>query len=168
MIRYALICEDEHGFEAWFSSSSAYDEQAKRGLVECPQCGSTQVRKQLMAPNVSTSRRKEAARVQRPQQGEVTPSKGEVQTSNVPEDIAVTNADLEGVARKVRAHIRNNFDYVGDTFAKEARAIHKGEKPERLIYGETSAKESEALREEGVSVAPLPDLFAPTPPKKAN
>ena len=45
MIRYALSCDHDHGFEAWFASSSDYDDQAERGLVECPFCGSTAVRK---------------------------------------------------------------------------------------------------------------------------
>jgi len=76
--------------------------------------------------------------------------------------------DMEAVARKVRAHIRKNYDYVGQDFASEARAIHEGEKPERLIYGETTPEERAKLAEDGVPCAPLPEPFAPTPPKKAN
>ena len=30
MIKYSLICSDEHGFEAWFSDSKACDEQIKK------------------------------------------------------------------------------------------------------------------------------------------
>jgi hypothetical protein len=62
----------------------------------------------------------------------------------------------------VRAHVEDNFDYVGDTFAREARAIHEGKSEERGIYGEASPKEVTALIEDGVRVAPLP----PAPPKK--
>ena len=140
MIRYALLCDQEHEFEAWFSNSDAFDTQNERGLVECPQCGSTEVRKAVMSPAISTSRRREA-----------TPQ-----------------AHAAAVAAKVKAHIRTHYDYVGEDFASEARAIHKGDKPQRLIYGEVSADEGESLREEGVPVAPLPDALAPTPPKKAN
>jgi hypothetical protein len=140
MIRYALVCDGEHRFEAWFSNSAAFDDQNERGLVECPQCGSTEVRKAVMSPAVSTSRKREA-----------TPE-----------------SKLKAMAAQVKAHIRKNYDYVGEDFASEARAIHAGDKPERLIYGETSPQEGEALREEGVPVAPLPDAMAPTPPKKAN
>ena len=93
-----------------------------------------------MAPAVSTSRKKEAS----------------------PE------AQMRAMASKVRSHIRENYDYVGEDFATEARAIHEGEKPERLIYGETSAAQSQSLQEDGVPVTPLPDALAPTPPKKAN
>ena len=53
MIRYALNCDHGHGFEAWFGSSSDYDDQAARGLVECPFCGSHAVEKAVMAPSVS-------------------------------------------------------------------------------------------------------------------
>ncbi|MFW5661723.1 MAG: DUF1178 family protein [Oceanicaulis sp.] len=148
MIRYALVCEDEHRFEAWFSSSQDYDRQAERGLVECPHCGSVHVRKQIMAPAVATSRRKEASQPTMSGSGE-TP-------------------DFAALARKVQAHIRSNYAYVGEDFAREARAIHEGDKPERLIYGETTPEEREKLKEDGVPCAPLPAPFAPTPPKKAN
>ncbi len=140
MIKYALLCDQDHEFEAWFSNSDAYDEQVQRGLVECPHCGSIDVRKALMAPAVRTARKREAT----------------------PEH------QLKAMASKVRAHIRDNYDYVGDAFASEARAMHDGDKPERLIYGEASPSESQALQEDGVPVAPLPDALAPTPPKKAN
>ena len=52
MIKYPLQCDSDHQFEAWFASSAAYDKQAKRGLVACPQCGSAKVEKAIMAPNV--------------------------------------------------------------------------------------------------------------------
>ena len=53
MIRYALNCEQGHTFESWFQNSAAYDEQAKRGLVACPICGSAKVEKAIMAPRLS-------------------------------------------------------------------------------------------------------------------
>lgn len=146
MIRYALVCDEGHAFEAWFSSSSDYDRQSDRGLVECPHCGSISVRKQIMAPAVRTARSAAASS----------------------EATANGAADFDALARKIQAHIRSNFDYVGADFAKEARAIHEGEKPERLIYGETTPQEREALAEAGVPCAPLPEPFAPTPPKKAH
>ena len=33
MIRYALNCDQAHGFEAWFGSSADYDDQAARALA---------------------------------------------------------------------------------------------------------------------------------------
>jgi len=140
MIKYALVCDQDHAFDAWFSNSGAYDDQVSRGLVECPHCGSIEVRKALMAPAVRTSRKRDAS----------------------PE------AQLKAMASKVRAHIRENYDYVGEDFASEARAMHEGEKPERLIYGEATPAQSQSLQDDGVPVTPLPDALAPTPPKKAN
>lgn len=140
MIRYALICDAEHGFEAWFSNSAEYDRQAESGLVECPQCGITDVRKAVMAPAVASPKRRKAD----------------------PEKMAMA------LAGQVRAHIRNNFEYVGDKFADAARDIHAGKAPHREIYGEATAAEAEALRDDGVPCAPLPAPFVPVPPKKTN
>lgn len=142
MIRYALVCDEAHRFEAWFSSSGDYDRQAGRGLVECPECGSVEVRKQVMAPAVTTSRKRETMANEAP--------------------------GFEAVARKVQAHIRKHYDNVGPGFAAEARAIHEGEKPARLIYGETTPEEREKLAEDGVPCAPLPEPFVPVAGKKAN
>lgn len=141
MIRYALICDSAHEFEAWFRNSGDFDVQSERGLVECPHCGSPDVRKGVMAPAVSTSK---AGKTPDPQK-----------------------AMLE-IAGKVRSHIAKNFDYVGDRFATEARAMHEGNKPERAIYGETTPAESKALADEGVPCAPLPDPFVPPQAKKLN
>ena len=146
MIKYDLICRHDHAFEAWFSSSSDYDDQRKKRLVECPFCGSAKVEKAIMAPNVSTSRKKEKI------------------ASKQKEAMAMMNA----AATKIRKEIEDKCDYVGDKFADEARAIHYGEKTERPIYGEATATEAADLREEGVGIAPLPDILAPKPPKKVN
>lgn len=140
MIRYALVCAAAHDFEAWFASSEAYDAQAEVGLVECPVCGSHDVKKQIMAPAVSAKTR----------------AKGEAERA------------LAETAAKVRAHIRDTHVYVGDKFAEEARAMHRGDKDEAPIYGEATRAEAESLREEGVPAAPLPEPFAPKPPKKVN
>ncbi|MEO6378662.1 MAG: DUF1178 family protein [Caulobacteraceae bacterium] len=146
MIRYALTCEHEHGFEAWFGSSTAYDEQAARGLVECPICASKLIRKQIMAPAVAGTRKREAS----------APTDAQAQ--------AQTQAMMMEAMGKIRRHVEETFDYVGDTFAKEARAIHEGRSDDRAIYGEATPREVEALHRDGVKVAPLP----PAPPKKSD
>jgi len=140
MIRYALICDAEDEFEAWFSSSADFDVQAEKGLVECPMCGSKAVRKAPMAPAVARSRE--------------APS---------PEQVR------KFMMAQVRDHIRQNFDYVGERFPEEARKRHEGEAPDdRPIWGEATAEEAKALVEEGVPVAPLPPGLAPEPPRKLN
>jgi hypothetical protein len=65
---------------------------------------------------------------------------------------------IEMILNKVRKHVESNFDYVGDKFADEARAIHYGEKEEREIYGETSIDDAVELIEEGINVEPLPGI----------
>ena len=142
MIKYALVCAREHPFEGWFGASADYDDQTARGLVECPVCGSSEVRKQIMSPAVSgTKARGLAAR----------------------DDPKMASVMMEAM-RRVRSHVTDNFDYVGDRFAAEARAIHEGASEDRGIYGEASPKEVRGLIEDGVQVAPLP----PEPPKKTE
>lgn len=141
MIRYALACQGcDHEFEAWFASSEAYDKQAKRKLVACPECDGHDVVKQIMAPRVVGTRRTGAA-----------PD---------PEKL------MAEFAAKARKHVAENFDYVGDGFAEEARAMYYGEQDDRPIWGETTAEEREALKKEGVQALPLPAPFAPKPPKR--
>lgn len=144
MIRYALSCDQNHPFEAWFASSSDYDAQAERGLVECPFCGSHQVEKQIMAPAVSGTKR----------------------TAPDPAQAAKVQAMMMQAAREVRSHVEQNFDYVGDAFAREARDIHEGRSEKREIYGEASPAEVRKLKEDGVPCAPLPSL--PPDPEKVN
>jgi hypothetical protein len=74
---------------------------------------------------------------------------------------------MEAMGR-VRRHVEESFDYVGDRFASEARKIHEGESAARGIYGEASAREVKALVEDGVPVAPLPAAAAPRPKSQVN
>jgi hypothetical protein len=142
MIKYALACDHDHAFEGWFGSSSDYDDQAARGLVDCPVCGSKGVRKQIMAPAVTGTKARKSA-------PEPTPAMREMMMSAMGE---------------VRRQVEENFDYVGDSFAREARDIHDGKSEERGIYGEATPQEVKALVGDGIQVAPLP----PAPPKKTD
>jgi hypothetical protein len=141
MIRYDLRCANGDEFEAWFASIADYDKQAAAGMVECPHCGSSHVEKAPMAPAVRTSRSVEARK---------------------------EHAVAMAMAAKVREHIKEKFDYVGDRFAEEARKMHSGVTEERAIWGEATPEEAQELAEEGIPAAPLPPELAPTPPKKVN
>ena len=141
MIKYDLRCANGDEFEAWFASIADYDKQAEAGMVECPHCGSRRVDKAPMAPAVVTGRAKDARK-----------------------ERAVAMA----MAAKVREHIKENFDYVGDKFADEARKMHQGETDERAIWGEATPEEAEALAEEGIPASPLPPGLAPVAPGKLN
>jgi hypothetical protein len=140
VIRYALVCEHGHDFEGWFGASADYEDQHARGLLECPVCGSKAVRKAIMAPAVSGT-------------------KAQSPPSGPPPE---AHAMMMQAAQAVRQHVEENFDYVGDSFASEARAIHEGKSEERGIYGEASGPEVKKLIDDGVPVAPLP----PAAPKK--
>ncbi|MEI6441524.1 MAG: DUF1178 family protein [Alphaproteobacteria bacterium] len=139
MIRYALACDAGHEFEGWFGASADYDDQQAKGLVECPVCASKSVRKQIMAPAVAGTKNRSL------------------------EGSPETRALLAQAMSQVRQHVEDNFDYVGDSFAKEARAIHEGKSEERGIYGEATPQEVKKLAEDGVPVAPLPGEPAKTP-----
>ena len=141
MIRYALTCDHDHEFEGWFGSSDDYDDQQARGLVECPVCASKQVRKQIMAPAVAGTKRTVR---------DLEPAK--------------MQAMMMEAAGRIRRHVEENFDDVGDSFASEARAIHEGRAEDRGIYGQATPKEVRELVEDGVPVAPLPG----EPPKKTE
>lgn len=146
MIKYALQCDGDHSFEGWFGSSADYDTQAERGLVECPFCASRAVRKQIMAPAVAGTKKRENA-------GPAAPE---------------AQAMMLDVMNKVRRHVEQNFDYVGDRFAREARDIHEGRSEERAIYGEAKPHEVKKLVQDGVPVAPLPAAAAPKPKTALN
>ena len=61
---------------------------------------------------------------------------------------------------RLKQHVEATHDYVGDTFASEARDIHEGLAPDRPIYGEATPDEVKGLVEDGVPVAALP-VFKP-------
>lgn len=55
MILYALRCEKEHVSEQWFENMADFDAKAKSGSLSCPDCGSHQMSKAIMAPRVGKS-----------------------------------------------------------------------------------------------------------------
>jgi hypothetical protein len=137
MIRYDLTCDQGHAFDSWFASAAAYDRLAAAGHVACPECGSSRVAKALMAPSV----------VARPDRSLTAP-----------------RDPREAALAELRARIEAESDYVGLSFAAEARAMHEGRAPTRAIHGEAKLEDARKLIEDGVPVAPLPFL----PARKAN
>jgi hypothetical protein len=134
MIRYALVCKGGHTFDSWFQSAEGYDSLARAGLLSCPVCGGREVEKALMAPAVR--------RADRDGEGPLT---------------APANL-LEQALAELRRKLETESDYVGLSFAAEARAMHEGRVPERPIWGEARIEDARALLEDGVPVAPLPFL----------
>ncbi|MFD1193334.1 DUF1178 family protein [Seohaeicola saemankumensis] len=149
MIQFSLRCSNDHRFDSWFQSSEAYDKLAKAGMISCTICGATSVDKAVMAPRVRPAR--DAAPAAQPDQPRPTP-------------LAAQATPAEQALAALRQHIEAHSDYVGRDFAREARAIHDGEAPDRAIFGEARPDEARRLLEDGVPIAPLPFL----PRRKTN
>ena len=136
MIRFSLHCDKDHEFEGWFSSSTDFDGQSERGLVECPVCGSRQIEKSLMAPAVAVSK-------------------------EIPARPLAMDPEKRQMMRKLRdmvQAVKQNSEDVGDRFADEARKIHHGEAEARGIIGKASNDEAKSLIEDGIEIAPLPEF----------
>ena len=136
MISFSIVCENDHDFEAWFRNGDDFDAQRRRKLIGCPACGSTRVEKALMAPAVSTGRRKEKMA------------------------LAIGTEQRKAMAKlkELTEKLKQGADYVGDKFADEARKIHFGETEARGIYGEATVDEARSLHEDGVEFLPLPNV----------
>ena len=144
MIVYDLSCDKGHTFEAWFKDSAAYDRQEKKKQLSCAICGSSRVRKALMAPSIGSAKGK----------GDEEPAPVQSSYANDP-DMQKAAALMKELA-ELRKHVEANADYVGKKFPDEARKIHYGEKSRRSIYGEASTKEAKELTEEGIEFARIP------------
>jgi hypothetical protein len=157
MIRYALVCEKGHAFESWFADSSAFDKQAKRALVTCPHCGSAKVEKAIMAPRLSTAKKRKAA-AEAPAAEAPAPAAAETQAPGPVAMVSPQEREFHAKLKELRDHLVKNADHVGPKFPEEARKMHYGETEHRSIYGEASPEEAKALVEEGIEVHPLPVL----------
>ncbi len=156
MIRYRLECSSGHGFEAWFASSDAYDRQETDGLLECPRCGTHEVRKAMMAPNVAKGRKGQPDNAQPALPSQSEPATEATTVAHGPEAVMLRQA--QAMLRAIRDKVKAEAEYVGPRFADEARRIHFEEAPNRGIYGEATREEVTSLAEDGIDVTPLPPL----------
>ena len=136
MIKYNLLCNKCNLiFDSWFASSKEFDKLKKQRLINCHSCGSLRVEKNLMAPkliNKSVSLKDEKKNIRKYQQ-------------------------IKKTINKYQEFIKNNFDYVGENFAYEARSIHyNNKKRDKGIYGTASKKDIKELKEEGIDAHLIP------------
>ena len=130
MIVFNLTCNEcNFPFEGWFENSSSFNLQKKRKLISCPSCESSNIKKALVAPNVSKK-------------------------SN--SKISKSTKTLATNIKKIKKIVEENFDYVGDKFSEEAKKIKYGETKDRPIYGEASLDQTKELIEEEINITPLP------------
>lgn len=144
MIRFTLVCDHEHEFEAWFRDNAGFEEQRERGVLSCPVCGDGAVRKALMAPAIARGLREPEAPA-RP---------GSPQAPADPRRAALEQ--MFRALRELRSHVEENFEHVGERFPEEARKIHYGEADQRGIMGKATVEQAREMLEEGIDIAPLP------------
>ena len=140
MIIFELACGHGHRFEGWFASTEDFARQSETRLVRCPVCDDAGV---VRVPSARVRVGSEP--------GDAT------EAAIVPMQHAVAGLPAEVVA-KLRQIVRNT-ENVGPRFPEEARKIHYDEVPARAIRGQASKEESEALADEGIDVAMLPDFL---------
>jgi len=139
VIAFDLRCGAGHVFEAWFGSGASYETQAAEGQVSCPVCGDSDVAKAVMAPNI-------AAKGNRAQP-------------------AAAAAAIKALAEAQGRMLRDST-WVGDDFARRARAMHEDGEPKATIHGRATVAQARSLAEDGVPVAPLP--LPVVPPRELN
>ena len=133
MIKYKLLCKNcSDSFESWFASSKEFERLKKSKLLQCLNCNSNKIDKSLMAPSIINKQKKNNKETKK-------------------------FLEIKNKLKEYKKFIKNNFDYVGDNFAYEARSIHyNNKKKQKGIYGKASIKEAKELSEEGIEVETLP------------
>ena len=129
MIKYKLACNNcELTFDSWFASSSEFDKLKKKKLLVCHVCNSQKVDKTIMAPGLVNSKK----------------------NSNNSHELRKYN-NVKETIKKYQKFNKDNFKYVGENFAYEARSIHyEGKKKSKGIYGNATKKDLIELKEEGI------------------
>ena len=136
MIKYSLICKKcDLAFDSWFASSKEYDKLKIKKLINCHGCGSLKVQKNLMAPKLISKN---------------------FDTFNEKKDL-LKHKKIKKKINEYQKFIKNNFDYVGENFAYEARSLHYNKKNKKKgIYGTATKNEIQELKEEGVEAEMIP------------
>ena len=135
MIKYKLVCREcDIQFDSWFASSNEYEKLKKRKFLNCHTCNSLKVEKTLMAPQLINSKTKSETKL----------------------DI-VKYQKIKKTIKNYQKFIKDNFQYVGDKFAYEARSIHyNNKKKSKGIYGSASKKDIKELKDEGIEAQMIP------------
>ena len=154
MIVFDLKCSHNHKFEAWFGSSSDYEDQKARGLVACPLCNDSRIEKAVMALAVAPKGN------QRTEPVPAVPIATRAVATMSEENAAKLQAVITKLA-EVQAQVLENSSWVGNAFADKARAMHYGDEPQASIHGTADMEEAQALVEEGIAIAPLPIPLVP-------
>ena len=131
MMKYNLICKCGEAFESWFSNSSEFDSLFKKKLIKCIYCGSSFVKKSVMAPNLPSKSNKVLRRTK-------------------------LEKNIKKQLLNFRRYVEKNCKYVGENFSQEARSMHYDKKTSQGIYGKATPEETSELLEEGIEVTSIP------------
>ena len=129
MIKYNLLCRNDHEFEGWFGAEKDYLDQKNKKMIACPTCDDTGIRRALMAPNIGAKSNKK--------------------------NQAFFNG--RSAVKHLRNWIESNCENVGDNFAAECRKAEAGERDDH-IYGTATDNEIKELHDEGIGVIGVPDV----------
>jgi hypothetical protein len=143
MIVFDLHCADSHRFEGWFASAKDFASQKKRGLLNCPTCGNTDISKGLSAPRLNMG-------AQEPKQLPVSVQKTPDMEGKDPFAVA------QMLYSRMLDEILTKSEDVGAKFPEEARKIFYKEAAGRAIRGQATKEEHDELVEEGIPVARFP------------
>ncbi len=134
MIKYNLICDCGKEFESWFSDSKEYEKLEKKNMLSCICGNSKKVTKQLMSPQVISSKESESKNIEKKN----------------------FHLNLQKKLSEIRDYVEKNAEFVGDKFVSEVRSIHYDQKNVRNVYGHATPEETEELQDEGINVATIP------------
>ena len=134
MIKYNLICDNEHEFESWFSDSLKFEKLKKKKLLECIYCSSKRIEKSIMSPMISNS------------------NNLDFPNNKFGRELLKEKKKL----KQIRKYIEKNYEFVGKNFSKKVREIYYDKKSKKTIYGTTTPKEREELAEEGIDLLSIP------------
>tara|TARA_B100001765_G_scaffold34041_1_gene18731 strand:+ start:72 stop:500 length:429 start_codon:yes stop_codon:yes gene_type:complete len=135
MIKYKLICKNcDYSFDSWFASSKEYEKLKRLKHLNCHSCNSLNIEKTLMSPNI------------------LNVKKNNIKILKDDKYIKTKNK-----LKEYQKFIKNNFEYVGENFAYEARSIHyNNKKKSKGIYGKATVEEAKELKEEGIDTEIIP------------
>tara|TARA_B100001741_G_scaffold236136_1_gene197116 strand:- start:109 stop:522 length:414 start_codon:yes stop_codon:yes gene_type:complete len=131
MIKYKLQCKKNHEFTSWFANSSEFERLKKKKMLECIYCNSKDIKKSIMSPRVINKNK---------------------ENKDYQKEIKKMKKDLT----ELRKFVENNFEYVGDKFARKVREVYYDENKKKNIYGISTEKERKDLMEEGIDLVSIP------------
>ena len=134
MVIYDISCDNEHQFEGWFREPEDYYRQLENGQLDCPVCGSHNVKKLPTGSKILVGEGRH----------------------NQPGKDRQSRESVERVVEELSEYIEQNFTDVGEEFPEMARKVYYGETDLKNIYGDANSEEVEELHEEGIEVFSIP------------